>query len=85
MSLAIEMPDAVMRAIKVPEQEVPARLRRELAIRLYSRGLLTFGKARELARMSVWDFQTLLGEEGLERRYDTADLDQDLRTLEHLG
>ena len=37
MSLAIEMPDAVMRAIKVPEQEVPARLRRELAIRLYSR------------------------------------------------
>ena len=85
MSLAIEMPDAVMRAIKVPEQEAPARLRRELAVRLYSRGLLTFGKARELAGMSVWDFHSLLGEEGVERRYDTADLDQDLRTLEQLG
>ena len=81
MSFAIEMSDAVMRAIKVPEQEVAARLRRELAVRLYSRGLLTFGKARELAGMSVWDFHSLLGGEGVERRYDAADLGQDLRTL----
>ena len=85
MNLAIEMPDTVMRAMKVPEQELPARLRRELAIRLYSRGLLTFGKARELAGMSVWDFHSLLGEEGVIRRYDTAELTQDLQTLEQLG
>jgi predicted HTH domain antitoxin len=84
MSLAIELPDAVMRAIKVPAEEAPARLRRELAVRLYSRGLLTFGKARDLAGMSVWDFHSMLGEEGVERRYDTADLDQDMQTLERL-
>lgn len=44
---ALEVPDDCYSAIKLPPEEVPARLKKELAVRLYSKGLLTFGKARQ--------------------------------------
>ena len=68
----------------LPPDELPDRLRRELAIRLYDKGLLSFGKARQLAGMTRWDFRNLLGREGILRRYDVAELEEDLRTLEAL-
>ena len=69
----------------MPPEEVPIRLERELAIRLYAKGLLSFGKARQLAGMTRWDFHELLGEEGILRRYDVEELEEDLQTLEELG
>ncbi len=82
--LAIQIDDEVLQALKIPAGETGARLRRELALRLYEKGLLTAGKARELAQMSRWAFHDLLGEEGICRRYDTEELESDLRTLETL-
>jgi predicted HTH domain antitoxin len=55
-----------------------------LAVRLYAKGLLSFGKARQLAGVTRWDFHDLLGEEGILRRYDVGELEEDLRTLEDL-
>lgn len=83
--LFLQLPEDVYRAVKLPEGEVPARLRRELAVRLYAKELLTFGKARELAEMTRWAFRDLLAEEGVIRRYDVEELEQDLVTLEELG
>ena len=80
----LEVPDDCYRAIKLPEQEVPARLRKELALRLYSKGLLTFGKARELAGVTRWEFHDLLGEGAIPRRYDMEELAEDLQTLEEI-
>ena len=71
----------VIQAIKVPAAEAPRRLRRELAIRLYEKGLLSFGKARALSEMSRWGFHDLLGEERILRRYDVEELEEDLETL----
>ena len=82
--LAIQIDDDVLWALKIPAEEMGTRLRRELALRLYEKGLLTVGKARELAQMSRWAFHDLLGEEGICRRYDTEELESDLRTLENL-
>ena len=59
-------------------------MKRELAIRLYAKGLLSFGKARQLAGMTRWDFHDLLGEESIPRRYDVEELEEDLKTLEEL-
>ena len=83
--LSIEVPEDLLQAIRLPPEEVPVRLRRELAIRLYAKGLLSFGKARQLAGMTRWDFHDLLGEEGILRRYDVEELEEDLQTLEDLG
>ena len=85
MSLMIEMPDPVVRAMRLPEQEVPARLRRELSVCLYAKRLLDFGKARALAGMTVWEFHEALGAEGITRSYDEQDLAQDMRTLEEIA
>lgn len=83
--LFLQLPEDVYRAIKLPEAEIPGRLRRELAVRLYAKELLTFGKARELAEMTRWAFRDLLAEEGVIRRYDVEELEEDLITLEELG
>lgn len=85
MRLSIEIPEDLVHAIKLPAEEVPTRLRRELAIRLYAKGLLSFGKARELSGMTLWAFHDLLGEEGISRHYDVQEFDEDLKTLEELG
>jgi len=83
--VSINIQEDLVQAIRVPASEVPSRLKRELAVRLYEKGLLTFGKARELAEMPRWAFHDLLGEEGIERRYDMEELEDDLKTLEELG
>ena len=83
--MSLEIPGDLVDALRVPPEEHEARLRQELAIRLYQKGLLSFGKARELAGMSKWQFHFLLGEEGIIRRYDMEDLEDDLKTLEALG
>ena len=83
--MSLEIPGDLVDALRVPPEEHEARLRQELAIRLYQQGLLSFGKARELAGMSKWQFHFLLGEEGIIRRYDMEDLEDDLKTLEALG
>jgi predicted HTH domain antitoxin len=82
--MTLEFPAELLEAIRLPAEEQQGRLQRELAIRLYQKGLLSFGKARQLAAMSKWDFHQLLGEEGIIRRYDVEELAQDLKTLETL-
>jgi len=80
----MNIPDTVVQTIKLPEEEISARLRVELAIRLYRKGLLNFGKSRTLANMKYWDFYELLGKEGVERTYGVNDLNDDLQTLEEI-
>ena len=84
MSITIEIPKNILHAMKIPEKELPERLKIELAIRLYQTGMLTFGKARKLAGMTKWDFQQILGVENIPGRYDVDELEKDLATLEKI-
>ena len=83
--VTIDVPEEVIRASKIPPNEVPDRLRNELAVRLYDQGIVSFGKARQLAGATKWEFHRLLGQMGIARQYEVEDLDTDLDTLEHLG
>jgi predicted HTH domain antitoxin len=76
---AIELPDEVYDALRVPEDERESVVREELAVSLYARGALSFGKARELADLSTRGFHDLLGERRIERHYSEAELDEDVR------
>jgi predicted HTH domain antitoxin len=84
-ALRIEFSPDLRDALRVPPEEQEARLRRELAVRLYQKGLLSFGKARQLAGLSKWAFHELLAAEGIVRHYDAEELQADLATLETLG
>jgi len=79
--VAIEIPREVIRATRMTPQE----LRRELAVYLFQQGKLSFGKAREMAGMTVWAFQQLLGSRGIPVHYDLEDYEEDLATLKELG
>jgi len=83
-AVVLELPPEVREALRIPVAEQGVRLQRELAIRLYEKGLLSFGKARELAGLSKWEFHELLAAEGVPRHYDLEELEADLQTLEDL-
>jgi predicted HTH domain antitoxin len=80
-TISIEIPREVVHAVRMSPQE----LKRELAIHLYGQGKLSFGKAREMAGMPVWEFQQLLGTRQISVQYSVEDYEEDLSTLKELG
>ena len=80
-TVSFEIPEGVLRASRLTEDE----LRRELAIHLFRQEKLSFGKARELAELSVWEFQQLLGSRGISVHYDVDAYESDRETLKKLG
>ena len=80
-TISIEIPREIIHATRMTPQE----LKRELAIHLFQQGKLSFGKAREMADMTVWDFQQLLGGRGVPIHYDLEDYEEDLATLKELS
>jgi predicted HTH domain antitoxin len=62
-----------------------AELRMELAVHLFEQGKLSFGKAREMAGLNVWDFQSLLGVREIPIHYDLAEYEEDVKILKELG
>jgi len=55
MGIDLRIPDSVTQAIRLPTAERQPRLMLELAVTLYAQGILSFGKARELAGLSKYD------------------------------
>lgn len=78
MSVRLQIPDSVVQAIRLPEGRIDEELRTELAIALYAQGLLSFGKARELAGKGKYDFGRLLGDREIARHYGRKELEDDL-------
>jgi len=76
----IELPDWV----RLPRGEVEKRVKIELALRLYRKGIVSMGQARRLAGLSKWDFLELLAKEKIPLSYDVEELGKDLKTVEEL-
>ena len=78
MSITLQVPDSVVRSIRLPEGEIEERLRCELALTLYAQGILSFGKAMELSATSRWQFADLVARRGIPRHYGPEELAEDL-------
>ena len=78
MSMTLEVPDEIQRAMRVPEPERQTRLLIELACALYQREILSFGNAAELSRLSLFRFGQALVERGIARLYSDEDIAEDL-------
>ncbi|WP_413173544.1 UPF0175 family protein [Anabaena azotica] len=48
---------------------------------MYAQNIFTFGQARRLANLSVWEFQQLLGNRKIQRHYTEVDLLEDVKTI----
>ena len=75
----LEVPKEVVEAVRLPFSEMDQEFRKELALALYQRGVLSLGKARALAQMTRWEFEELLGQRGITRHYTRIDLEEDIR------
>jgi len=79
--IAFEVPEG----LKLPPSELEQRLRIELALRLYKKGIATLGQARRIAGLSKWDFLELLAKEGIPIHYEEEELKEDLEIARRLA
>ncbi|NIQ06706.1 MAG: UPF0175 family protein [Candidatus Korarchaeota archaeon] len=70
--------------IKLPDDEIESRVKKELALRLYQQDILSFGQARKLAQVSKWEFIAFLKNEQSGIPYTEAELEVGLKTIEEL-
>ncbi len=78
MSVTLEIPADIVQCVRVPPQEIEGRLRLEMTLALYAQKLLSSGKACALARLTLWEWEELLGKRQIPRHYSEADLAEDL-------
>lgn len=78
MPLHLDIPESVVRSLKLPATEIEHRLRAELAVALYAQGIISFGKASELAEVSRIAFADLVSQRNIPRHYTEEELKQDL-------
>jgi predicted HTH domain antitoxin len=78
MPITIDIPDSVLAAMRLPRPRLPGELLLELAVALYSDEILSFGKARELAGVSVYEFSRALGIRKIVRHYGDSELADDI-------
>lgn len=76
--ITIALSEDVVGSVRIPPDEIEDELRKELAVALYARGVLSAAKARKLANQTVWQFQQLLDRHELARDYDEIELAEDL-------
>jgi predicted HTH domain antitoxin len=78
MTFHLDIPESIAASLRLPAPEVEPRLRSELALALYSQGILPFGKASELAETSRYVFADLVARRDIPRHYGQDELAQDL-------
>ena len=78
MSITLEIPESVLRSLRVPEGEAEERLRMESAVAVYAQGLLSFGKPAEMANLTCFQFGDLITQRGIPRHYGPEELAEDL-------
>jgi predicted HTH domain antitoxin len=78
VSLTLHIPESVAQGLRLPEAEIERRLCLELALALYAQGILSFGKATELAGVGRYAFGEHLGSRGIPRHYREEELAEDL-------
>ncbi len=80
-NVVIEIPENMLLDAKIPKNKAGDILKRELAVHLYARKILSLGNARRLAGMSKIDFHFLIGGRGIERGYDIDAYEKDRETI----
>lgn len=78
MQLTLEIPDSVIASAAMSAADLTVELKKEIAVSFYRRGVLSAGKAAELAGASRMIFETLLAERRIERPSSEEDFEQEM-------
>jgi len=77
--VTLKIPEDIILSLKIPKDKIQEEFLKELSIILYERHILSLGKARDLARMSKWEFQEELGKRKIPRHYTEKELKEDMK------
>ena len=75
---SIEIPEDVYKALRLPKDDIEREVLKELGVSLYSRGILSLGKARKLTGLTKWEFSDELKERKIKRHYGKEELEEDI-------
>ncbi len=81
----LTIPEKIIRALGFKESEVEFALKKELAVYFFQRNVLSFGQARQLADLTVWNFLELLRDRKVSLHYDIAEYEEDLKAIQELS
>ena len=78
MELMLKIPGDVVETLRFPPDEMESELRKELALALYQRGVLSSGKACALVGMTRWEFEEVLRQRQIRRHCTEKNLEEDI-------
>lgn len=78
MQVTLEIPDSVIASTSMTAVDLMLEAKRELALSLYGRGVLSAGKAAELAAMSRMAFEGVLAARVIEYPFSVADFEHEM-------
>jgi len=82
--ISIDVPKDLIHVLKVRERELPKVLREIIAVNLYKEGLISLGKASEIAGVSRWEMFDILAAKKIPLQYYPEDLEEDIEMLEKM-
>lgn len=80
-TLSVDLPRDLINIFKIREKEFPNKIRETLSVELYREGLISIGKAAEIAKVSIWEMQEILANRKIPLNYYSEDLETDIKTL----
>ncbi len=80
-TISVDLPGDLINIFKIRERDFPSIVRETLSIELYREGLISIGKAAEIAGVSIWKMQEILANRKVPIHYYPEDLEKDIRTL----
>ena len=72
--MQVAVSEELLRGVRLSPREALV----DFAVGIYSDGKVTLGRAARIAKMSVSEFQRMLGQRRIPMHYDVHDLEQDL-------
>ena len=78
MEVTLKIPGDVVETLRFPPDEMEKELRKELALALYQRGVLSSAKACALVGATRWEFEEVLRQRQIRRHYTERDLEEDI-------
>ncbi len=80
-TISVDLPSDLINIFKIREKDFPSVVRETLSVELYREGLISIGKAAEIAGVSIWEMQEILTKRKIPINYYPEDLEKDIRTL----
>ena len=84
LDIKLSLPREIVNILVKKKDEIEPLLRRTIALELFREGIISIGKASEIAGVSKGKMLDILGSMKIPIHYDYSDLKEDMETLKKI-